>query len=538
MNRDMIKVLIVDDEMIIRKGIRTSIDWERLGIEIVGEAKNGQEALELSGRMEPDIVMTDIRMPVMDGLALAAALRERQPQVKIIIVSGYDDFDYARQALKIGVSEYLTKPVGAEDLTKLMLKLGDQIHEERDRSYEERNKGMLLRESLPFIQSKWLLRLLQGEAKLDEEMLDRARQLQIMLEGPEYAVAVVDIDDYLLLMGQASDREKELLMFALYNVADELLTERYPSALCQMDESSIAILLNVNRMNRHRILTMCEELSDCIRRFVKVSVTIGIGSVVPSLHQVNESMLEALNALSGKAYRGKGQVIAFQPGEHADHDEPVFVSAKEEAELLQSLTALDTAGIQDRLDTWFRHFAEAGASYPHVRSLCVKLIVLATNHVEQMGVQRSELEPVLLRPYEEVHKYETIFDLRSWVGRIFDSFVDHLTRHKTGRYRNIVAVAIQYMQEHYAQDLKLEDVAGQVYVTPNYFSRVFKEETGEHFSEWLNKLRVEKAKQLLKDVGLKVYEVAERVGYNDYKYFAHIFKKYTGITPKQYRNEL
>lgn len=129
MNKDMIKVLIVDDEMIIRKGIRTSIDWERLGIVIVGEAKNGQEALDLSGRLEPDIVMTDIRMPVMDGLALAAALRERQPHVKIIIVSGYDDFDYARQALKIGVSEYLTKPVGAEDLTKLMLKLGDQIHE-------------------------------------------------------------------------------------------------------------------------------------------------------------------------------------------------------------------------------------------------------------------------------------------------------------------------------------------------------------------------------------------------------------------------
>ncbi|MCY9512610.1 response regulator transcription factor [Paenibacillus apiarius] len=533
-----IKVLIADDEVIIRKGIRTSIDWEPLGIEIVGEARNGQEALELAESLQPDIVMTDIRMPLMDGLALAAKLKEQKPHIKLVIVSGYDDFDYARQALKIGVSEYLTKPVGAGEMTKLMSKLSDQIRAERERHSEEWHNGMLLRESMPYIQGKWLNRLLKGEHQDEEMIRNRARQLHIALDGPEYAVVVIDIDDYRLIMEQSTDREKELIQFAIQNIAEELFGEKFTTAVCRTEEDTLAVLLSVNMSNKHLITACCEEMQQCVRRYVKLSVTLGIGSIISSLANVQASMEEAMSAIRSKVYRGKGQIIVFDAKEHAQMKSPMLIPTEEELELLQRLATMDFAGIRERLDKWFRHCAEEGVSYQHVQTLCVKLVVLATTHVEQMGVKRADLDPVLLNPYDEVKKYETAHDMKQWLLEMFESFVLTISQYKTSRYRNIVSVAIQYVQEHYAEELKLEDIAGHVYVTPNYFSRVFKQETGEHFTEWLNKFRVEKAKPLLRDVSLKVYEVAEQVGYNDYKYFAHIFKKYTGTTPKEYRNQL
>lgn len=534
----MIKLMIVDDESIIRKGIRTSIDWWKLDVDIVGEARNGKEALELCGQLRPDIVVTDIRMPHMDGLEFARHLKEQFPHTKIVIISGYDDFDYARQALKIGVNEYLMKPVGATELEALITKISDEIVRERKKIEEEQNNLELIRENFPFIQRKWLNRLLKG-ANTDAALLaDQAGQLNIVLEGPEYAVLVVDVDDFRLLTEDASDRDKELTLYAVANITEEVLSSVFACAVCQSDFDYIYILVNANMKNKHRLIECCEEIRRCVARYMKLSVTIGAGAYVRELKDIPSSSAQAVFAMQSKVYRGKGQIIVYGETKTGNAGKQTILPPSEnDKELLQYLSVMDKTKIDELLDEQFRQFAHSHVPYEHIKALCLKWVILAMAHLEQMGVHPGESGFTALNPYDEIEKYETSEDIRRWLGDLFASWIESISASKNVRFKHIVTAAIKYIQEHYTEDIRLEDVSSQVYVTPNYFSRVFKEETGQHFTEWLNKYRVDKAKVLLKDVGVKIYEVAERVGYNDYKYFTHVFKKYTGLTPKEYRNQ-
>lgn len=533
----MIKLLIVDDESIIRKGIRTSIDWWKLDVDIVGEARNGKEALEAVQQLLPDIVVTDIRMPHMDGLEFARHLKERFPQTKIVILSGYDDFDYARQALKIGVNEYLMKPVGAAELEALVLKISDEIARERKKIEEEQSNLDLIRENFSFIQRKWVNRLLKGANKDGDAIVEQAVQMNVSLEGPEYAVLVVDVDDFRLITERASDRDKELTLYAVANITEEVLSSVFSCTVCQSDFDYINILVNANMKNKHRMIECCEEVQRCVARYMKLSVTIGVGAYVRGLSDIPESGKQAIAAMQSKVYRGKGQIIVYGESESGNEVKQALpLPSENDKELLESLSIMNQSKIDELLDERFHQFARSHVPYEHIKALSLKWVILAMAHLEQMGVNPGESKHAFLNPYDEIEKYETTEDIRRWLGDLFAAFIESIAAYKNVRFKHIVSAAIKYIQEHYAEDIRLEDVSSHVFVTPNYFSRVFKEETGQHFTEWLNKYRVEKAKLLLKDVGAKIYEVAERVGYNDYKYFTHIFKKVTGLTPKEYRN--
>ncbi|MBD2864922.1 response regulator transcription factor [Paenibacillus oceani] len=535
----MVKLMIVDDESIIRKGIRTSIDWWKLDVDIVGEARNGKEALELCEQLKPDIVVTDIRMPHMDGLELARQLKERVPQTKIVIISGYDDFDYARQALKIGVNEYLMKPVGATELEALITKISEEIARERKKIEEEQSNLELIRENFPFIQRKWVNRLLKGANTDAAVLFEQAGQLNISLEGPEYAALVVDVDDFRLITEHASDRDKELTLYAIANITEEVLSSVFACTVCQSDFDYINLFVNANMKNKHRLIECCEEIQRCVARYMKLSVTIGAGAYVRELKDLHKSSAQAVFAMQSKVYRGKGQIIVYGETETGDESKRKLLPPSEnDKELLQNLSVMDQTKIDALLDERFLQFAHSHVPYEHIKALCLKWVILAMAHLEQMGVNLGESQLAALNPYEEIEKYETTEDIRRWLGDLFAAFIESIAAYKNVRFKHIVTAAIKYIQEHYAEDIRLEDVSSQVFVTPNYFSRVFKEETGQHFTEWLNTYRVDKAKVLLKDVGTKIYEVAERVGYNDYKYFTHVFKKYTGFTPKEYRNRL
>lgn len=539
----MIKLMIVDDESIIRRGIRTSIDWWTLNVDIVGEARNGKQALDLVQDLKPDIVVTDIRMPHMDGLEFAQQLKEQYPHIRIIILSGYDDFDYARQALKIGVTEYLMKPVGAEELSALISRLGTEITQEKLQNEKEQSNQFLMRENFPYIQRMWLNRLLKGDMKINDAVIDKAAQLRIPLDGPEYGVVVVDVDDFRLNTEHVSDREKELIHYSINNIVEEVFSSVFQCTACHSEFDNINVLLNANMHNKHRIMETCIEAQRCIARYMRLSVTIGLGQYVSELADVHESYRQAVYAMQCKVYKGKGQIIAYQDveseiqGESSKSKREILLPSEDEKELLEYLSTMDKAKIDELLDTRFKQFAQSYITYEKIKNISVKWVILAIAHLEQMGVDLSDSKSVVLNPYAEIEKYETTDDIQRWLGGLFNVFIESIAAYKNVRYKNIVSVAIKYIHEHYSEEIRLEDISSQVFVTPNYFSRIFKEETGQHFTEWLNKYRVEKAKVLLKDSSAKIYEVAERVGYNDYKYFTHIFKKVTGLTPKEYRNQ-
>lgn len=531
----MLKLLLVDDEPVIRKGIRTSIDWDKYDIEICGEASNGKDALDRALELRPQIVITDIRMPLMDGLALASRLKDLLPGTRVIILSGYEDFSYAKEALSLGVTEYLLKPVGAEELISVITRVQNDIINEQLRKDRSVSKNIILNENFLQIKSGFINKMMRGEFASLQDILYQSGMLGLAMQGPQFLTFVIGIDDYYLLTENMPDKDRELLKFSVVNIAEELLTGVFTGLVCYSEFEHMIGIISSNNINDLSVKNMCGEIQNCIKKYLKISVSIGIGKIHPAIDGIPASYSEALAALKNKIFLGKSNIIQYENLNNEKTSETVFYPFNEEKELLGHLKALNSDGITQVLGNIFGKFAQDNTSADSIKNICCRLIVITINCMEEMGINLQDGLGTNFNPYKEIDKLDVLADLQKWTAAFFSRAIKLLQDNKTTKYKSIIKFALQYIEENYQKDISLSDIANMVYVTPNYLSRIFKEEMNINFVDWLNQLRVEKAKVLLPETGSKTYEVAEKVGYRDYKYFSYIFKKITGYTPKEYK---
>lgn len=428
----MFNVMLVDDELVVRRGITTSIDWAEHGITFVAQARNGKEALEMLKEHAVDLILTDIRMPMMTGVELARAVKEQYPELEIVMLSGYEDFQYAKEAMSIGIRHYLLKPITAEKLVELLTQIRDEQRKKRSKRQGEIIKNKMFNENLPAIKSALMNSLIHRRSDT-QEIIEQARTLKIDLAGTSYQVFVVEIDDFALFTQGLSRKEKEAYSFAVLNIAEETLISHVPGFVCYGESDNLIGL--VNTPEEVSVPDYFMEIQTNIRKYLKLSVTIGIGNPRADMIDLRASYTEAMTAIWQKAVLGQGTIIRFTETFNEQGPQPVVPS-------------------------------------------------------------------------------------------------DDPSRNT----KKLVKEAVQYIAEHYDKQIGLNDLAQRVYVTPAHFSKVFKEEMGLTFVKWLNQYRVEEAKKLLKTTWLKTYEIAEKVGFQDYKYFSTIFKKYTGYSPRDYRN--
>lgn len=532
----MLRVMIVDDEPTIRQGIIASIDWSQYEIEIVGEASNGKEALERAPDLDPQIIITDIRMPVMDGLELTRELKKMLSETKIVILSGYDDFGYAKQALRLGVCEYLLKPVGAEELIALLLKLKNDIQVETAQKIQAESARKLLSENLLLLQSEFIQATLKGTFNDPDLVLPKAAQLNIDFTGPFYQVVIIDIDDYLLQTEDMTEKEQAAMKSAVLNTAQTVLASKGRGLFCLSEFDYLIGLINGTQGEMDIILELYRTIQAEIKQSLKLTVTFGIGRAYGKLTEIPCSYRESIVCLRKKIFKGKEQMIVFEPEWLQLTTRPLIYPTADEKELLGQLKLMEGQQVTAIIEKIFNHLLVAIAGPEDLKSFCVKFIIIAMNSLEELGVDLEKHLGKNFEPYKEIDKYETLEDIKIWLNNLLQFFIQIIKETKNEKYKGIVKLAIQFIQEHYHEDINLADITSTVFVTPNYLSRVFKEQTGESLIDWLNRFRIEKAKTLLLDFQIKIYEIAEKVGYNDYKYFSHIFKKYTGMTPKEYRD--
>jgi two-component system response regulator YesN len=531
----MFKVMIVDDEMIVRKGIMTSIDWAEHGIEITQEAMNGKDALHKLANCQVDLVLTDIRMPVMTGIELAHQIKHQYPDIEIVLLSGYEDFQYAKEAMQIGIQHYLLKPIMAEKLVLTLTQIRDKKIESQDVKQKEYMKNKIFNESLPFIKSKLMHGLLNKKMET-QEIMDKTKTLKTTLSGPEYQIFVIDIDDFSLFTEFLSQKEKEAYTFAVLNIAEETLLSYLPGFVCYGELDKMIGLVNLEKGSS--ILGICEEIQLNIQKYLKLSVTIGIGKPSADILHIDKSYTSALNAIHQKAFQGKGKIIEFREGEGdiLSHNHLLIFFTDEEKQLIQYLKSLNTEGIREMVNQYFLRFSSENLSFKEIKDLCIRLILSVIQAIEEMGIKAEKLVGPLFIPHIEVEKYEVLTELEVWIKQIMEDIIDLIEEDNHHNSKKIVKEAIHFITAHYEQKIGLTDVADHVYVTPAHFSKVFKEEMGVTFIKWLNQFRMEEAKKLLKNTWLKTYEIAEKVGYQDYKYFSILFKTYTGYSPRDYRN--
>ncbi len=531
----MIKILIVDDEFVIRQGIITSIEWETMGMTIVGEAANGREAYEKALSLKPDIVVTDVKMPLMDGLELTKLLRETMPKVRVVIISGYDDFQYAREALRMGVTEYLLKPIGADELVKLMLKQCDEIIKEYKEIDKETKFKSIFKENLFFMQERFLNSVVKGEIDDWTAAMENSKELNVDLSGKDYQVVIIDIDDYLLITESMTYVEEREIKNNVKDIADRIIGPSTNSMFFSSDGDYLLSIINVRNSNRYDLNNLYREIQYEIKKKLNITVTFGVSNIHKNIFDIPQAFCEALYTIRNKVFEGKNKIISINDVNKDETAEPVSYPSYEEKEIMSCIKSMNIEKLNMILDRMYSNLISFKANYKDIKNICLRLITIAESQLEELGLDYRTRNVKLLDHYVEIEKYETVEDIKEWNKNVFKFFIDALQNNKNDNFKGIVKVAMQYTEEHYYEDIGVEQIAAITYVTPNYFSRVFKKETGKSYTEWLNTIRLDKAKILLKDIKHKVYEVADEVGYNDYKIFTHNFKKYVGCTPKEYR---
>jgi len=523
----MITLLIVDDEEIIREGLKEYIPWQEAGIKIVGTAEDGLDALEKIKSLKPDIVMADIRMPRMDGLQLAQRIKIFAPDIKVIFLTGYDDFSYAQQAITIGADDYILKPVSSDELFECLDRVkGKLLNEQKMRAEREALKQHI-NESLPFLKPWFFSAIRSGE----EDIWKKLSFLSINFEKGRFLSIVITIDN-------PDDQEDYYTLFKLYNNVSIIVgNESNFRAATFFEESLFTILLNFPfdgmRDLSRPIIDITYKIKDLMDYSFNGSYTIGVGKVVDDIRQMENSYKSALEACEYRFYVGENQIIYINDVEPMvkEHEHP---SLSDEEFIMFIKTANEQKAV-DYVKEVFDNMKKRREDIDWVKKVSLELIVYMSRAIYEVG----ENPNVLFHktdPWYEINKRLTIDQLYEFMIDVTITVVSHLSYQRKTRNQKIVEQVKVLINENYGMDVSLEYISEKVYISPCYLSSIFSQETGETFKEYLTKVRMEKAKELLKNISLKVYEVSQQVGYSDPHYFSQVFKKYTGMTPAQYRN--
>ncbi|MHA7965528.1 response regulator transcription factor [Paenibacillus sp. CAU 1782] len=531
----MVDLLIVDDEERARNGIKTLIDWEEHNISIVGEARDGAEALELLESRHVDILLTDIRMPEMDGLQLIDNVKRRFPHIKSVIMSGYDDFNYAKKALTLGASNYLLKPSRRQEILDTVLKLSGEIAAEREQSRHMERLKEGFRESLPLMRDKALSRLMSSEDAPYTKLLGNLKLSGLVFPYPYFGVVRVQIDDYLQHQNRFGTFDFELLKYGLKNICEETLSEVGICAAVE-DQDDITVILNVERETPVSSLKpLAEKLIANADAYLHLSLSVAIGPADKGINQLRTAGQLAANALDTAFYLGHGKLIHY---EEALEEEPLKTAYPIELErlILQSVLSGDEGHITSGLTLFQKSLDHEKQSKPLVLKFAFALYFA----LYRLCIEKElDVNTIFGQDLEEITKKLAKLNIDSIYAELLNTALCIGRQLNEKKQSNKLFESIlDYIREHYNQDISRETVAKEVFITPGYLSLLFKQQLRSSFLDFLHKVRMEQACLLLKDQSLRIADIALQVGYNDEKYFFQVFKKYMGMTPKQFRNTI
>lgn len=539
----MIKVFLVEDEAIIRRGIKNKIPWETEGFEFVGEASDGELAYPMIKKTKPDIVITDIKMPFMDGLELAAIIKKEMPDTKIIILSGYNEFEYAKTAISIGVTDYELKPISSERLLETIKRVADIIREERAQKalleeYERDNK-----ESLELDKAK-LFYALADNAMSPAEILEWGRQLGLDLTASYYTVILLKIissveeNSYHEQLVEAERKMEEFLGTQECIYYFKRWGEGWFLLVRSEDEEVFGDLLHGLKNYLSQLIP--DGKSGSLHYFG------GIGSTVQRLGDVRQSFLSANRAFAARFFANLNQVLTEDELKHSESEQRETDDLKDinisniDRRMLEDF--LKVGNIEEApifLDAYFDKIGVGSYTSLMFRQyLMVDMYISVSKFLEDLGGSSQALMDKFGDVEEIKMRIHSTDRVREYMKEVFTEALkmrDNLSRDK---YSRLLKEAQHYVEKHYSDnEISLNMVASHVGISPSYFSTIFRQETGSTFVEYLTGLRMEKAKELLRCTNKKTAEIAYEVGYKDSHYFSYIFKKTQGLTPKDYRGE-
>ena len=523
-----LKLLIVDDEKLDREGLLGQLDWSRHHITEVILAKNGPAALEIIKQQNITILFTDIKMPRMSGVELAQHAKQLNPDIKIVFISGYDDFQYMKSAIQISAYEYILKPVNTNELLICVKRIVNDVLSISKNQIEKKALIKVADEGLPLLRQKLMKSIIFGE---DDDFENKMKEMDIQIEYGCMAVLLIEVDNHQIF--PKSDLSK--MIVDLQKIICTLPHRFDLLEAVEVEKDQIAVItgatIDFEKMEVEITAFANTILSHTISSF---SVTIGVGGVVGSLRDLNVSYNRSVQAVISKLYKGKGVVLSFDGNDNEDGIDHV---KKMDYEIANCLLKLDMTKAGFLLDRMFDNFKrQKNNDRQNIQYHCINIISRVEIILSEINVRIEDIIGENKASIGKLLELETISDIQQWMKVTIRTIIEYLDGKKNSKSGKIVGEVITYIEAKYAEDISLNAIARILFYSPNYLGNIFKQEIGQGFSEYLIEYRIKKAAELLRDDKKKVLEASLAVGYKDMPTFIKNFKAIYGVTPSGYRS--
>lgn len=530
-------VILVDDEEEVRQAIIKKLDWDAAGFDVVGYAENGEEALEMVESLRPDVVMTDIHMPFMDGLTMCKKLKEVAKNTKIIIFSGYDEFEYAQEAIKLEVEEYILKPIDAVKLKEVFERIKKSLDEEIEEKRNIESLKQYYLESLPVMKEQFMGSLLEGN--LEESKIDELRNIyDNEFNAPFYVVTVLRTE---ALNKENSNKSSDELMYSqllpvsLRQIVDENLENSFQHRSFIYLDWVVVIAMFEHSHEISKVLNQMNQICKITSRVLNVNTSAGIGQVCDSLVGLSHSYASAKSAFEYRILLEPNQAIYIQDIEPKS-EERISIDENEIQNIMKDIKVGTKEELQKSINNLLVKVKYSKISMSQLQLSLMEIFVeiIRLGRVYEVDIQ--QITGTDFNLYQDISKFDTLDAIGNWLLDTCMQVRKLIRRERTDTAKLITDKAMQYIAENYSnQELSVDTICQTLNVSSTYFSTIFKRETGISFVNYLTKVRMEQALRLLNTTTEKAYAIAGQVGYAEPNYFSYVFKKEYGVSPSKYR---
>ncbi|MDR2029377.1 MAG: response regulator [Treponema sp.] len=536
MDASLYSFVIVDDEPEIREGIRDTISWEDMGFSFAGACANGFEALELAERILPDVVMTDINMPFMDGLTFTERLLTMSPNTKVLIISGYDDFYYARKALQLQVYDYIVKPITPDEFRTLLGRLRQTLDEERISRQDLEHIKKQLAESLPLLRERFLVHIIEG--KFNRNSLNERFAyfgLPFPTEGAAYQCLVLDF------VHRREGEDFDLDLITARNILGKFWAPFMPGMSLQDGADRLVILVwaaDKAAVYREGLKT-AELLWHNLQSAGLKDLALGVGEAAENLESLGHSYNAAVEALSWAILREKRGLTVYRevvgkPGIQGSSPSPGWGR-----KIVSALKIGDRDEACRYIGDMVYYFKNSPLTLSEYHIKLRLVLAALLQGLEDMEIPQDEIFPPSSDPFVDIKGFKNLDEVRTW----FIILAESISSYTRARQENFALVkvreALDYLETHYDDpSLSLQGLCKKLDISASYFSAILKKHHDKTFVEELTAIRINKAMELLRTTDMMIYEIADKIGYRDAHYFSLSFHKYTGLTTTEYRDRM
>ncbi|MCT4598914.1 MAG: response regulator [Vallitalea sp.] len=533
----MLNVMLIDDEYYVRQSIKIAIPWEDNGFHICGEAEDGEEAFNKLITLKPDIAFVDINMPIINGLNLIKKIKEHNIKTKIIILTGYNKFEYAKQAIELGTCCYLLKPIVESELLAALLDIKEVIIKEKYMANQINSLKSEAKKTSHLQKEKFLNKLICEKSLFQQENLqEKMEQLNIKIRNSNYRIIIIKIDN--INEKGWFVRDKELWGFALKNICLEIINKIYSCELWfDYGDNLCCLLIDQKDITHNKLRDISNKIRILVYRLLDFTISIGIGNDYCDIENIKSSYSEAIFCLKNKILMGEDKTIFYSEIKTEENVNTIYYDTQYKEQLIYHTSTSNINGINEDINIIFDYLKNNKASAQTIYMYAYQLLSTAYEIITKNNIHLDGIIKDREYNYKEVLNLESIGAINNYIMDIFTEVSKELQIvNRTSSDTLVYQIKVYIKQNYYDSNLKIDNIVEHFNFNYHYLCKLFKQQTNSTIGDYILQVRMKKAKELISLKYSSVEIIAQKVGYSNANYFSKRFKKYYGLSPQKYIN--